>query len=127
MKSSEWTLGTLYKYLTSRIDGIEKAIDKAEAAADERAKASNEIRAAMVDQQKNFADKQGTDYRFGSIENRMQENMIATGKRLDVIERTLSTSGGRSQGIGATSSIIFQVLAIVISVLTVTVVMVRHL
>lgn len=47
----------------------EKAILKAETAADKRAEASNEIRAAMVDQQRNFADKESVERRLKLLED----------------------------------------------------------
>jgi hypothetical protein len=93
----------------------EKAIAKAEAAADKRAEASNEIRAAMVDQQKNFADKVQTDFRLVAIE-----------KRLDGTEGSILTIGGRTQGIGVSTGVIFQVLTLVISVFAVVLVLLRH-
>src|ERR1700677_1366877 len=83
----------------------EKAIAKAEAAAEKRAEASNEIRAAMVDQQKNFADRSQTDFRLSAIEKRMEKT-----------EGSILTTGGRTQGIGASTGVVFQVLRRVISV-----------
>ena len=93
----------------------EKAINKAEAAADKRAEASNEIRAAMVDQQKNFADKTQTDFRLSAIEKRMEKT-----------EGSILTTGGRTQGIGASTGIIFQVLTLMISISAVVLVLLRH-
>lgn len=68
--------------VTAAMAAAEKAVAKAEAASDKRAEASNEIRAAMIDQQKNFADKEKTDFRLAAL------------------ERMTSTSVGQSKGIG---------------------------
>lgn len=82
-ESSGWTLETLHEHWTTLRDAdrqavatalnaaekavaaamaaSEKAILKAEAAADRRAEASNEIRQAMMDQQRQFATVQQVD------------------------------------------------------------------
>lgn len=76
--------------VTAAMAASEKAVQKAEMAADKRSDASNEIRAAMIDQQKTLASKAETDFRFESAQ-----------KRLDLIERALAASGGKAQGLGA--------------------------
>lgn len=85
-----WTLDTLEKHLSARIDTLEKylgerleaakelvgtaqlssekALTKAEAASEKRQDAANEIRAAMMDQQKHFADRDNTDFRLSALE-----------------------------------------------------------
>src|ERR1700688_482385 len=49
-------LAAAEKAISAAMTASEKAILKAEAAAEKRSEASNEIRAAMIDQQKLFAD-----------------------------------------------------------------------
>lgn len=100
-----WTLETLKEYVTERFNSSEKAVSaalaavekgnaaamasaekailKAEASADKRAEASNEIRAAMMDQQKTFATREETGLKFTAIEQRQTEAMAAFDKRLD--------------------------------------------
>ena len=145
---SIWTLETLAEHLNNRLDAVEryfcdrfvaskeatslafaaakeatqlamtaseKAINKAEAAADKRAEASNEIRAAMEDQQKNFADRSQTDFRLSAIEKRMEKT-----------EGSILTTGGRAQGVGASTGIIFQVLTVVISISAIALVLLKH-
>lgn len=85
----------------------EKAILKAEAAQDKRNEASNEIRAAMVDQQGNFAAKSETDFRFTAI----GETLAAISKRIDGIDLALSVSSGKSQGVGTSTSVLVQIIA----------------
>lgn len=58
------------KAVAAAMAASEKAILKAESAADKRAEASNEIRGAMVDAQKNFADKAETERRLKSLEDK---------------------------------------------------------
>lgn len=57
------------KAVAAAMAASEKAILKAENAADKRAEASNEIRAAMVDQQRNFASKDETERRLKMLED----------------------------------------------------------
>ena len=61
------------KAIAAAMTASEKAILKAEMAAEKRSEASNEIRAAMIDQQKNFADKVQTEFRFGAMYQRLEE------------------------------------------------------
>lgn len=56
------------KAVAAAMAASEKAILKAETASDKRAEAANEIRAAMVDQQRNFADKESTERRLKLLE-----------------------------------------------------------
>jgi hypothetical protein len=62
-------LAAAEKAVTAALTASEKAILKAENAADKRAEASNEIRGAMVDAQKNFADRAETDRRLKALED----------------------------------------------------------
>jgi hypothetical protein len=62
-------LAAAEKAVTAALTASEKAILKAENAADKRAEASNEIRGAMVDAQKSFADKEGTERRLKALED----------------------------------------------------------
>jgi len=120
-----WTLETLKEHLTAKIDGLEKyttdlsaaakeaisaamtasekAILKAEVSADKRAEASNEIRAAMIDQQKFFANREQTEFRLGAIDIKLGE-----------LERTIAASGGKAQGFSSLAGIISQVIAAVV-------------
>lgn len=75
-------LSAAEKAVAAAMAASEKAILKAETAADKRAEASNEIRAAMVDQQKFFSNKDQTDLQFSNIVHRVEslEQEIAAGK-----------------------------------------------
>ena len=63
-------LNAAEKAVAAAMAASEKAILKAETAADKRAEASNEIRGAMVDAQKNFADKAETERRLKHLEDK---------------------------------------------------------
>lgn len=78
-------LAAAEKAVTAALTASEKAILKAETSADKRAEASNEIRQAMIDQQKNFAS-------IDTIE--------AAKQRIDKLETALLTSGAKSAGFG---------------------------
>jgi hypothetical protein len=90
-----WTIETLKEHFDVRIAALQdavsaalsasdKAINKAEGAAEKRADASNEIRQAMLDQQKTFASREALD---------------ALDKRMDLLD-------GRSQGVGISATVI---------------------
>jgi hypothetical protein len=104
------------KAIGAAMTASEKAILKAEAAAEKRSEASNEIRAAMIDQQKNFADKAQTEYRFGALDQRLEESSKLIGKRLDGIDLAFSAAGGKSQGVVMSASIAVQIILVAASV-----------
>ena len=107
--------------ITVAMVASEKAIAKAETASEKRSEASNEIRAAMIDQQKNFADKAATEFRLSTIESRIQENMSGLAKRIEGLETSISTIVGRSIGIGSMGSTMIQILTVVAAVSAVAV------
>jgi hypothetical protein len=94
----------------------EKAILKAEAAQEKRQDAGNEIRAAMIDQQRNLAGKAETEVRFVALETRLQERTEALTIGLQEVKRDLAASGGRTQGIGQLAGWIAAALVLIISV-----------
>jgi Flp pilus assembly protein TadB len=55
------------------LSAAEKAVVKAESASEKRQDASNEIRAAMIDQQKSLANKSETELRFRVLEQKIEE------------------------------------------------------
>jgi len=90
----------------------EKAILKAEAGQEKRNEAANEIRAAMMDQQKNFAAKSETDFRFSAL----GDQLSAISKRLDGFDNLLASYVGRTQGVGMSASAIFQIISSVAAI-----------
>lgn len=72
-------LAAAEKAVAAAMAASEKAILKAENAADKRAEASNEIRGAMVDAQKSFADKAETERRLKMLEDK---DIAATSKTI---------------------------------------------
>ncbi len=88
------------KAIAAAMTASEKAILKAEMAAEKRSEASNEIRAAMIDQQKNFADKPQTEFRFGALDQRLEETNKSLNKRLDGIDQALTAMSSHSKGLG---------------------------
>lgn len=83
-------LAAAEKAVTAALTASEKAILKAENASDKRAEASNEIRGAMIDQQKHFVTIAQYD---------------ALRERTDKVEAALLTSGGRAAGFGQIGTI----------------------
>jgi hypothetical protein len=78
--TSGWTLETLKEHfealraddkeaIAAALAAAEKAVLKAEARTLADKEASNEIRGAMVDAQRNFADKDATDRRLKALED----------------------------------------------------------
>jgi HK97 family phage major capsid protein len=104
------------KAISAAMDASEKAILKAEAAAEKRSEASNEIRAAMIDQQKNFADRVQTEFRFGSIDQRHEENFKSIVKRIDNLDNALSVASGKTQGVGVSTAFVVQIISSVASI-----------
>lgn len=111
MAKSEWTLNTLKLYVEDKFSASEKAVNaalaaaekavtKAEAASEKRADASNEIRAAMMDAQTNFATKEGLE---------------ALSKRLDAVVTLQNVGAGRSQGVGQLVTVAIAVAAVLVS------------
>lgn len=96
--------------IAAAMTASEKAILKAEAAADKRAEASNEIRAAMMDQQKNFSDKIQTDFRFDAVNQKVEDSNKAVNKRIELLEQQNAVIVGKQQGIGLTFGIVAQII-----------------
>jgi hypothetical protein len=102
------------KAVQAAMAASEKAVLKAENAAEKRAEASNEIRAAMIDQQSKFADKNATETQFDAHATRITELKEALTARLDKIDLLLATGTAKDEGKGAamsqTTALIFALL-----------------
>lgn len=102
------------KAVQAAMAASEKAVLKAEMAAEKRAEASNEIRAAMVDQQSNFADKGSTEMQFTSQDKRITELKEVLTARCDKLDTLIATQHAKDEGKGAamsqTTAIIFSIL-----------------
>jgi chromosome segregation ATPase len=114
-------LAAAEKAISAAMIASEKAILKAESAAEKRAEASNEIRAAMIDQQKLFADKAQTDYRFSSFEQRIEESKSSLNKRLDGVDNALAVYSGKSTGTSNSMAFIFSSISAIASIAAVTI------
>lgn len=95
----------------------EKAVLKAENAAEKRAEASNEIRAAMIDQQSKFADKNATETQFNAHAVRITELKEALTARLDKVDLLLAQEMAHDKGKGSamsqTTAIIFSIIGVI--------------
>lgn len=105
------------KAVQAAMAASEKAVLKAENAAEKRAEASNEIRAAMIDQQSKFADKNATQTEFNAHAVRITELKEVLTARLDKIDLLLATGVAKDEGKGAamsqTTALIFAVVGAV--------------
>lgn len=105
------------KAVQAALSSSKEAVLKAEAAAEKRAEASNEIRAAMIDQQSKFADKNATNTEFNAHAVRITELKETLTARLDKIELERAAWLAKDEGKGAamsqTTAIIFSVLGVV--------------
>jgi hypothetical protein len=88
----------------------EKAILKAEVSQEKHNLASNEIRSAMMDQQKHLANKTETDFRFAAIEQRLDDFKSTVIGQLGKIDRSLTEISGKSQGIGISGAFVVQLV-----------------
>jgi hypothetical protein len=93
-------LASAEKAVSAALVSAEKAITKQEAADTKRADASNEIRGAMLDQQRQFPSKVEVDSRFTDVERRM----IALEKKADM-------DAGKSAGNTQSSDAFYKLLA----------------
>lgn len=102
------------KAISAAMASSKEAVLKAEAHADKRAEASNEIRAAMIDQQAKFADKNATETEFNAHAIRITELKEVLTARLDKIDLLLATFTAKDEGKGAamsqTTAVIFSVI-----------------
>lgn len=102
------------KAVTAAMAASEKAVLKAENAAEKRAEASNEIRAAMIDQQSKFADKNATETQFDAHATRITELKEALTARIDKIDLILAAGSAKDEGKGAamsqTTALIFAII-----------------
>jgi hypothetical protein len=105
------------KAVNAAMAASEKAVLKAENAAEKRAEASNEIRAAMIDQQSKFADKNATETQFDAHAIRITELKETLTARMDKIDLLLATGSAKDEGKGAamsqTTALIFAILGAV--------------
>lgn len=101
-------LAAVEKSNAASMAASEKAILKAELGQEKRNEASNEIRAAMMDQQKNFAAKSETDFRFAAN----IDALAALSKRIDNIDMALASSSGKSAGVGSVGTVVLGIVAV---------------
>jgi len=66
-----WTVFTLKEYVDTRLEAIDKAVTKAEAATEKRFTGVNELRGALEDQQRLFMPRTETEAMFVSMNARM--------------------------------------------------------
>lgn len=115
-KAVSTALTSADKAVQAAMAASEKAVLKAEMAAEKRAEASNEIRAAMIDQQSKFADKNATETQFDAHAVRITELKEMLTARLDKIELTMAANAAKDEGKGAAMSqstaIIFSILGV---------------
>jgi hypothetical protein len=94
-----WTFASFETYVESAINALkeatgiamaasEKAITKAETADDKRFSLLNEFRATTNDQQKNFANKEQTEFRLDALDEAINDLKIS-----------MSVDKGKGQGI----------------------------
>jgi len=109
-KAVNAALSAAREAINAAMAASEKAILKAESAADKRAEASNEIRAAMMDQQKNFADKVQSDFRFDAANQKITDLDKVFSKRIELTEQQLASLIGKAQGVNLTFGVVLQII-----------------
>jgi hypothetical protein len=129
---SDWTVDTLREHLEALIvdhghsdnqrflsqeeavdaalAAAEKAVTKAEVANEKRFDSVNEFRAQLNDQARNFMPRK---------EYEVQQEALA--RRLTALERSQSTSGGRTEGADVRFAQIISVLAVVVAAATIVI------
>jgi hypothetical protein len=104
-------LAAVEKSNSAALVSSEKAILKAEVSQEKHNLASNDIRNAMIDQQKHLANKTETDFRFTSIEQRLNDHRDTTTNSLNKLDKLLTEISGRSQGIGMSAAFVVQIVS----------------
>lgn len=111
------------KAISAAMQSSKEAIIKAEAAADKRFDSLNELRAAMLDQQKNFAPATGTDLQFKALGDRITELKESLTARLDSCDKSITEqrtkAEAKGQAMSQTSGIIFSILGVAGVVVTI--------
>lgn len=107
-KAVDAALAAAEKAVAAAMAASEKAISKAETAATARADASNEIRAAMIDQQAHFARKEQVDMQFAGLT-----------LRVDVVEKSQASAKDKTIGAGQLWATIVAVVAAVATIITI--------
>lgn len=104
------------KAISAAMLASKEAIMKAEAAADKRYDSLNELRSAMLDQQKNFAPATGTEFQFKSLGDRVTELKEALVGRIDSCDKSIAAQRtkdeAKGQAMSQTTAIIFSILGV---------------
>lgn len=100
------------KAVSAAMASSKEAINKAETAADKRFESLNELRSAMMDQQKNFAPAVGTELQFKSFDARLTEIKEGLAGRLDAIEKKQDATVNKVLGVGLLITFIVSMVAI---------------
>lgn len=100
------------KQVSAAMSASKEAIGKAEHAAEARFNSLNELRSAMMDQQKNFADRDGTDRQFTGLADRMTEMKEGLTARLDGVEKKQDAMINKVLGFGVLVTFIVAMIAI---------------
>lgn len=98
--------------VSAAMSASEKAIQKAETAAEARFSSLNELRSAMMDQQTNFADRIGTDRQFTALADRLTEAKEGLAARLDGIEKKQEATVNKVLGVGILITFVVSLVAI---------------
>jgi len=105
-QSQNWNITSLKEYIDIRLEAIDKAVTKAEAATEKRFEGVNEFRNTLADQQRTFMPRAEAESQYNSL----SERISAIETKMEKIEG--SKSGG-STVYAYLTAIISTIIAIV--------------
>ena len=111
-KAVQAALAASDKAVQAAMAASKEAIAKAEAAADKRFDSLNELRSAMMDQQRNFAPAVGTELQFKAVGDRVTEVKEGLAGRLDAMEKKQDAIANKILGVGMLIAFVVSVVAI---------------
>ena len=125
-----WTLDTLHEHLDQRLDAADRAVMKAEAAADKRFESVNEFREQLRDQAATLMPRAETEARFVGIERALDEHVARANLQLasieerltaraDALARSVDVAAGRTNGIAAGWGYLVGIVGIAASIVAV--------
>jgi hypothetical protein len=106
---SEWTVNTLKEYVEARLDAnrtavdaafrsAEKALDKAEAAAEKRFESINEFRGQLSDQARSFLPRGEYEVNHAALHEKLDTGLRDLSKRIDMLSEAKATVEGKAVG-----------------------------
>jgi len=131
-----WTLDTLHEHLDQRLDAADRAVMKAEAAADKRFESVNEFREQLREQAATLMPRAEAEARIASIDRALDEHVARATlqfanieqrftSRVDVLAGRVDVAAGHTTGIAAGWGYLVGIVGIAASIVAVVLALTR--